>query len=305
MHALEMRVGQLRALVVVVAEGGVSAGARRLGVAQPTLTRAIQQLEMALGGPVLARGPGGLELTDFGRLLLPHAQRLLRAHEKAQEAASQLRGEPHAQLHIAASALPRLLLLPAASRALWAAYPEAQLQVSEAAYPHVLQRLDSGALDMAMCPVPLSQLPQAYEARELLTVELAVTMRADHPLRRARSLADLASCEWIAAGPSFGQGLPEAFARNGLPAPSCPVHCESLEHALRLVGHTTMLTLAPAEVVRQLPLADSLFQPPLRDQMPALTIVLLLPRRRALSPAAQTLLAALEQTARLMREAMR
>lgn len=274
-----------------------------MGVAQPTVTRAIQQLEMALGSPVMARGPGGLVLTDFGRLLLPHAQRLLKAHEKAQEAAAQLRGETQAQLHIAASPLPRLLLVPAASRALWAAYPDAQLQVSEAAYPQVLERLDSGALDMAMCPVPLSQLPQTYEARELLTVELAVTMRADHPMRRSRSLADLANCEWIAAGPSFGQGLPEAFARTGLTAPSCPVHCESLEHALHLVAHTTMLTLAPAEVLRHLPLADGLIQPTLTDQMPALSIVLLLPGRRALSPAAQTLLQALEQGARSIREA--
>jgi LysR family transcriptional regulator, regulator of abg operon len=303
LQSLDLRISQLRALAVIAAEGSLSAGARRLGVAQPTLTRAVQQLEVTLGSPVLARGPGGLTLTDFGRVLLPHAQRLLKAHEKAQEAACQLRGETRARLEVAASALPRLVLLPAASRTLWSAYPDAQLLLSEAAYPHVLARFETGTLDFALCPVPLDRVPDAYEARELFTVELAVTLRADHPLRHARSLADLAHAEWVAAGPPFGQGLPDAFVNNGLQPPPCPVHCESLEHALGLVAQTAMLTLAPLSVVRQLPMAQTLCQLPLRDCMPTLTIALLLPRQRALSPAAQTLLSAIEAGALAWREA--
>lgn len=300
--ALDIRIGQLRALLAVVAEGGIGAGARHLGMAQPTLTRAIQQMEIALGAPVLVRGPGGLELTDFGRTLLPHAQRLVKAHEKAQEAAAQLAGSHEARLAVAASALPRLLLMPQASRALWQRFADAQLAITEASYPRVLRGLESGVIDFALCPVPLDAVPDRFETERLLDVRLAVTLRAGHPRRHAASLAELADAEWIAAGPPFGQGLREAFAANGLPAPATQVHCESLEHALRLVGRTDMLTLAPATVVARSALPDALRQPMLRDAMPTLSIAVLLPRQRALSPAAALLLEAIREAAHGLRE---
>lgn len=298
--AFDARIGHLRALLAVVSEGSVSAGARRLGMAQPTLTRAIKQLELSLGMPVLARGPGGLELTGLGRLLLPHARRLVRAHEKVQEAADQLAGGSAGTVTVAASALPRLLLLPEASRSLWKRFPHVHLAVGEGAYPHVLHQFEAASLDFAMCPAPVAQVPAAYEAQPLLEVQLAVTMRAGHPLRGATSLTELGGCQWIAAGPPFGLGLREAFEAHDLPAPTSRIHCESLEHALRLVAHSDMMTLAPATVVTRSPLANALHQPRLRQAMAPLAIALIMPRQRALSPAAEHLLAALHKAASRM-----
>jgi LysR family transcriptional regulator of abg operon len=295
--AFDARIGHLRALLAVVAEGSVSAGARRLGMAQPTLTRAIKQFELSLGMPVLARGPGGLELTELGRLLLPHARRLVRAHEKVQEAAAQLAGSVEGTVTIAMSALPRLLLLPEASRALWKRFPHVHLEIGEGTYPHVLRQFEAAALDFAMCPAPPDQIPSTFESQTLLEVQLAVTMRAGHPLRSATSLAELVGCQWIAAGPPFGLGLREAFEAHQLPAPHSRIHCESLDHALRLVAQSDMMTLAPATVVSRSPLAATLHQPRLRQSMAPLSVALLLPRQRALSPAAEQLIDALRSAA--------
>lgn len=294
---LDFRIGQLRALVASVEEGSVSGGARKLGVAQPTLTRAIKQLELSLGVPILARGPGGLELTDMGRRLLPHAKRLVRAHEKALEAAAQLAGAGDGTVNVGASALPRMLLLPPAAGRLWARFPQVQLTVVEAAFPHVLHQFESGNLDFAMCPVPIGDVPAEFEAHPILDARLAVTMRAQHPLRNCTSLSDLLDCEWIAAGPPFGQGMREAFEVNRLAAPSCRIHCESLEYALGLVARTDMVTLAPRAVVSGSVLSTMLHQPTVRDELPALSIGLIIPRRRALTPAAQHLLDALMMAA--------
>lgn len=289
----EFRVGQLRALVASVEEGSLSGGARRLGMAQPTLTRAIQQLELSLGVPILARGPGGLELTEMGRVLLPHARRLVRAHENAQEAAAQLAGARTGTVNVAASALARMLLLPAAAHSLWAQFPDIHLSVVEAAYPHVLDQFEARSIDFAMCPIPMNDIPPQFEAYSLLEARLVVTVRAGHPMKECTSLVQLADQEWIAAGPPFGQGLSEAFRANGLAPPVLRTHCESLEHALSLVARSDMMTLAPRAVAAGSVSSARLHQLDLHETLPEVSIGLLIPRQRALTPAAQQLIDAL------------
>ena len=56
-----------RALLAVAESGSLSAAARRLGLAQPTLGRQIDALELGLGLKLFVRSPTGLTLTDEGR----------------------------------------------------------------------------------------------------------------------------------------------------------------------------------------------------------------------------------------------
>jgi DNA-binding transcriptional LysR family regulator len=64
----------LRYFVAVADEGNFNRAADRLHIAQPPLSRAIQQLEAHVGAPLLDRASRPLRLTDVGRLL--HAQAL-------------------------------------------------------------------------------------------------------------------------------------------------------------------------------------------------------------------------------------
>lgn len=60
---------------LAVAEGGsLSEAARRMGASQPTLGRQIRQIEDLLGVALFTRRPRGLDLTDTGAEMLPHAQ---------------------------------------------------------------------------------------------------------------------------------------------------------------------------------------------------------------------------------------
>jgi len=56
----------LRYFVAVVEEGQISAAARRLHLAQPALTQAIQALELAVGVRLLDRHPRGVTPTAAG-----------------------------------------------------------------------------------------------------------------------------------------------------------------------------------------------------------------------------------------------
>lgn len=69
----------IRAFLAVADTGSLSAAARRLGTSQPTLGRQIRQIELSLDLPLFLRRPRGLDLTDSGAALLPHARRMAEA----------------------------------------------------------------------------------------------------------------------------------------------------------------------------------------------------------------------------------
>jgi len=83
-----MTLQQLQYFLMAIQHGSFSAAADAMHLAQPSLSEQIRKLEGELGAPLFARGGRGLELTDAGRLLRPHAERTLAA---ADEAASSVR----------------------------------------------------------------------------------------------------------------------------------------------------------------------------------------------------------------------
>ncbi|MPS25787.1 LysR family transcriptional regulator [Pigmentiphaga sp.] len=293
-----MQISQLRAFVAAVAAGGMGAGARSLGIAQPTLTRAIQQLEADLGATLLARGPAGMVLTQFGRQLLPHAQRIVRSHGKVHETSLQLAGDGTGEVCVAISAVPRWLLAPRAAVMLWERYPRVRLTLAEAVYPQVLHHFERGSIDFAICPAPIGTDQATLRVEPIpLQSHLAVAMRKDHAKARAKNLGELATCTWIASGPSTGLGLPEMFHAHGLDAPDCPLQCESVECALRFVADTDMLTLAPRLLIERGAQEGKLAPPLLGGLGGTVQICMLTPEERVLTPAAAFFRAALLRTA--------
>jgi DNA-binding transcriptional LysR family regulator len=65
-----------RLFLAVVDSGSLSAAARRLRVAQPTVSRRLAELEASLGEPLFGRGAAGTALTRFGQLLVEPARRM-------------------------------------------------------------------------------------------------------------------------------------------------------------------------------------------------------------------------------------
>ncbi|MFB9262856.1 LysR family transcriptional regulator [Bradyrhizobium erythrophlei] len=77
----------LRYFLSLVREKSLSAAARKLGTTQPTMSRRLEQFEKKLGAVLFQRLPSGLALTETGRQILDHAERMEDAALAAQRIA--------------------------------------------------------------------------------------------------------------------------------------------------------------------------------------------------------------------------
>src|ERR1700740_1352107 len=140
---------QLAMLAKVVDLHGFSAAARALGVPKAAVSRAVADLERALGVRVLERTTRRLALTSAGRLLYPHARRVGEESDAARTAIARLHSPQARPLRgVADPTYGRVLLSPLVPRFL-EAFAQVPLEVTLDA-----QQLEAGEWDVAICTRP-------------------------------------------------------------------------------------------------------------------------------------------------------
>jgi molybdate transport repressor ModE-like protein len=72
----------LRSLVAVADHGGITEAAAALGVSQSALSRRIDQLEEALGAPLLERAGRGVALTAMGQIAAVEGRQLVQRYDR-------------------------------------------------------------------------------------------------------------------------------------------------------------------------------------------------------------------------------
>ncbi len=121
---------QLATLAKVVELNGFSAAARALGVPKAAVSRAVADLETALGVRVLNRTTRRLSLTEAGELIYPNAQRVAAAAEAARTQIGRWFAPPTGPLRVAADpTYGRILLAPLVPRFM-ESFPDIPLEVN-------------------------------------------------------------------------------------------------------------------------------------------------------------------------------
>ncbi|HMH20059.1 MAG TPA: LysR substrate-binding domain-containing protein, partial [Burkholderiales bacterium] len=157
-----------------------------------------------------------------------------------------------------------------------AQFPRARVRVVEGFPPALLPLVRDGSLDFALGPRLESKLDPALTSRPLYREEFAVVARKGHPLRHARSLAELAGADWLSLwlGDLPGGPLAKAFSSAGLPLPRQAVQCESFNTVVGVVAKTDMLTMASRRMLAS-PLArESLQEIKIAEPAPSLTVAI-------------------------------
>lgn len=118
-----------RAFLVTAEEGSLSAAARALGMAQPTLGRQVSALEEELGLALFERTGRGLELTPSGLELIDHVRAMGQAATRVSLAASGQSQEIAGRVSITASEIYAAFLLPPAIAELRDTAPGLEIEI--------------------------------------------------------------------------------------------------------------------------------------------------------------------------------
>jgi DNA-binding transcriptional LysR family regulator len=87
-----MEMHQVRYFLAAVSELNFTKAAEKCNVAQPSLTRAIKQLEAELGGDLFRRERPQAQLTDLGQRMLPLLKQCYDSAVGARSLASAIKG---------------------------------------------------------------------------------------------------------------------------------------------------------------------------------------------------------------------
>jgi DNA-binding transcriptional LysR family regulator len=143
-------VTRLRVLVAVARYGSVTAAARALNYAQPSVSHHLARLEAETGIKLIQRAGRGIRLTDAGRLLAERAAEVIGRLDAAENELAAYTGLRAGRLRLAAFPSALGTIVPAAAAMLRGRQPTIDLRLTEAEPPEALRMLRAGYVDVAL-----------------------------------------------------------------------------------------------------------------------------------------------------------
>ena len=185
-----MELRQLTYLVAVAEEGNFTRAASRCGVAQPSLSQQIMNLEHELGEPLFVREPRRARLTEAGQTAYRHAREVLRGTSRLEEAFEQRETLGTGRLSVGAIPTISPYLLPEICQAFLEDYPQISIRMLEAKTSELLERTVAGELDLAIASDVDSRERRrhALVVREVFRESLVLAMPERHELAQGRQV---------------------------------------------------------------------------------------------------------------------
>src|SRR5713226_3602573 len=196
-----MELRHLRYFLAVGEALNFTKASAQLRVAQPALSRQVQDLEDEIGVDLLRRSPRGVTLTAEGKLFLDEVRELLkRADESVEKVRALARGE-YGELQVGYAPSPTVEILPPALAAFQKAVPRVKVLLHDLSSDELIAGLQNAMLELAlMVYQPNGGQTAGIQFELLRTYPLCVAMTAAHPFARMKSI----TLEKLAAEPLIG-----------------------------------------------------------------------------------------------------
>ena len=183
-----MELRHLRYFLAVAEALNFTKAAAQLRVAQPALSRQVQDLEDEIGVDLLRRSPRGVTLTAEGKLFLDEVRELLRrADESVEKVRALARGE-YGELHVGYAPSPTVEILPPALAAFQKAVPRVKVLLHDLSSDELITGLQNSTLELAITVPPAGDQTAGIQFEVLRTYPLCVAMTTAHPFARMKSI---------------------------------------------------------------------------------------------------------------------
>ncbi len=147
---MEPSLRQIRYFIAAANAGQVSRAAMDINVSQSAITTAIKALEEIIGAALFDRHSNGVSLTYEGNLFLDHAHHIVESVEEAVRIPRRLREDVKGSLNIAVSYTISGYFLPPFLSRFSRAFPNIDINLSEADRTSIEEGLITGGFDLAV-----------------------------------------------------------------------------------------------------------------------------------------------------------
>ena len=235
-------------------ERNFTRAAESLHIAQPPLSRQIQQLEDELGVTLIERGSRPVRLTDGGRLLYEQAVQVLERVEETKAIARRLQAAGRRRVSLGFVPTTLYGYLPEVIRRYRSARPGVELTLLELTTLEQITALKEGRIDVGFGRIPFDD--PLVERRLLRNERLIAALPSSHPLAPhagALRLDVLAGEPLVvypnAPRPSYADQVLMLYRERGLKPPF--VHeVREVQTALGLVAAEAGICLVPRSLER-------------------------------------------------------
>jgi len=227
-----MELRHLRYFVAVAEALNFTKAAAQLRVAQPALSRRVQDLEDEIGVDLLRRSPRGVTLTAEGKLFFDEVRELLKRTDESVEKVRKLARGEYGELRVGFAPTSTVEILPPALAAFRKSVPGAKVLLYDLSNHELIARLRDGTLELAIMVQPNAEQSAGINFELLCTYPWCVVLAAAHPFSRLKSipLEKLATEPLIGLCrkdyPDYHGNLDRIFARIGA-KPRIVVECDS------------------------------------------------------------------------------
>lgn len=196
---LSLSYAQLQALIAVSEAENFTLAARRLGLAQPTVHRAVTQIEQEAARSLFERTSFGILPTRLCQSLAQAARLAIYELDQADAELAEFNGDEAGSIVIGAMPLARSSVLPQALAHFRQRHPSISVLIHDGPYDELVAGLRRGTIDFLIGalrdPTPIGDIVQ----EKLFNDRLALLAGPNHPLagRGTVSIDELLAYPWV------------------------------------------------------------------------------------------------------------
>jgi len=225
---------------------------RRLNLTQPTVTKALKDIEATLNVPLFTRTNRGLEPTPYGEIFARHAKIVLAQLRHAAEELESLRAGYSGKVTVGTLLAASASILPDAIAVLKKERPGVAISVVVGTYDILVPSLLVGDLDMVLGRMPEQGRSRALVYEEFYAEPICLVVRRGHPLARKRrlTLAGLVNAAWLLPLPetTLRRQIERAFLDASAPLPRNVIESVSILTNRALLRKSDCIGVMPYHV---------------------------------------------------------
>ena len=186
-NTIQSSLNSLMTFYEVAKHKSFSKAAEELYISQPAVTKHIQNLELKVGMRLIQRGRGGFALTEAGKTLYRHTQKISSHLMEIEDVLGDLQKDHHGSLRIGTTESYSKCLMPKLLSGFQTSFPAIKISLDVGNSEEIEKNLSTYRNDLAV--IGVTRASPKLKSIPFLKEELVLIVSPKHPLSKRKSVS--------------------------------------------------------------------------------------------------------------------